>query len=271
MKHYQNMKNNRPKNPRLTVEYLDALRDLKKRRDFRSSFGFLSTHNGIRKGKLHVLVAPTSGGKSTLARSLLFDTLDNNPDKNVFLYLSEESEANFLKELADSNYRNQEGLDRLDIYSEIDADSKITFKQLKEHLIKTDAGIFFYDNLTTSQLYEEKRVSDQTQVVKRLKEIINELNIPLFIFAHTGAEVTENIKRQITGNDIRGAKAITNYAEFLYVLQGIHTEFYDNLLRKRTPKIFSIIHIKKHRGENVGNKIFLLKYNEVERVYCEDR
>ena len=74
------------KNPLYTVESLEIRRGQKKRRDLTTAFGFLSAHNGLRKGKLHVLLSRTGGGKSTLGRSILFDALDNNPDLIVFVY-----------------------------------------------------------------------------------------------------------------------------------------------------------------------------------------
>lgn len=260
-----------PKNPKYTVEYLKLLKDQKKTRDLRSSFAFLSAHNGLRKGKLHVFLAPTSGGKSTLGRSLLFDALDNNPDLNVFIYLSEESEDNFLKELADSEYSNQSGLDRLTIYSEIDNEDNIDANKLLFLLEENETDLLIIDNITTAHFYQDQKTQVQGLVVNKIKNICVKKNIPVIVMAHTRAEVTDNMTRTIESNDIRGSKTIVNYSEFLYILQSFSTEEYDSLLRKKTNKIYSTISIKKSRGEQLSHRLFFLKYDDRKRIYFSDR
>lgn len=260
-----------PKNPKYTVEYLKVLKTQKKARDLRTSFAFLNAHNGLRKGKLHVFMAPTSGGKSTLGRSLLFDALDNNPDLNVFIYLSEETEDSFLKELADSDYSNQKGLDRLTVYSEIDESNPINADRLLFLLEENNTDLLLLDNITTAHFYQDQPTRVQGMVVNKLKNVCAKMNIPVIVMAHTGAEVTDNMRRTIESNDIRGSKGIVNYTEFLYVLQSFHGEIYDTLLRKNTSKIFPCLFIKKFRGEHVSHKLFFLKYQDQKRIYESDR
>ncbi len=260
-----------PKNPKYTVEYLKLLKEQKQTRDLRTAFALLSAHNGLRKGKLHLFLAPTSGGKSTLGRSLLFDALDNNPDLNVLIYLSEESEDNFLKELADSEYGNQSGLDRLIIYSEIDQGESLDSGKLLMLLEENETDLFILDNITTAHFYQDLTTQAQGKVVNKIKNICVKKNIPVIVMAHTRAEVTDNMTRTIESNDIRGSKTIVNYSEFLYVLQSFSIEQYDNLLKKRANKIYSTISIKKSRGEQLSHRLFFLKYDDRKRIYFSDR
>mgnify|MGYP003141651123 CR=1 FL=1 len=259
------------KNPKYTVEYLKILKEQKKTRDLTSNFTLLNAHNGLRKGKLHLFLAPTSGGKSTLGRSLLFDALDNNPDLKVFVYLSEESEDNFLKELADSDYENQNGLDRLTVYSEIDNDDKISANKLLFLMEESETDLLIIDNITTAHFYQDQKTQVQGIVVNKIKNICVRRNIPVIVMAHTGAEVTDNMRRTIESNDIRGSKTIVNYAEFLYVLQSFSSDEYDSLMRKRITRIYSTIVIKKSRGEHCDHQLFFLKYDSQKRIYFADR
>ena len=259
------------KNPKYTVEYLKILKEQKKTRDLTSNFTLLNAHNGLRKGKLHLFLAPTSGGKSTLGRSLLFDALDNNPDLKVFVYLSEESEDNFLKELADSDYENQNGLDRLTVYSEIDNEDKISANKLLFLMEESETDLLIIDNITTAHFYQDQKTQVQGIVVNKIKNICVRRNIPVIVMAHTGAEVTDNMRRTIESNDIRGSKTIVNYAEFLYVLQSFSSDEYDSLMRKRITRIYSTIVIKKSRGEHCDHQLFFLKYDSQKRIYFADR
>ena len=78
-----------------TTEMMFALMENKKNH-FHSTFNFISSHNGFRKGKLHLILSDTGTGKSTLIRSLMYDVLLSLPeDKKLLLILSEETEMDF--------------------------------------------------------------------------------------------------------------------------------------------------------------------------------
>ena len=60
---------------------------------FYSSLHVFNDHNGLRPGELHLIVAPSGGGKSTFVRTLIFQLLTAS---KVFLYLSEEARETYV-------------------------------------------------------------------------------------------------------------------------------------------------------------------------------
>ena len=265
--------NNVRKNPLYTVESLEIRRGQKKTRDLTTAFGFLSAHNGLRKGKLHVLLSRTGGGKSTLGRSILFDALDNNPDLIVFIYLSEEQEKDFLDALADTNYDNQEGLDRIRVYSEKD-NGGLTVEELYTRIKYENAGLFILDNITTWDNYENEHVSKQGVMVKQISKAAGNLNIPFFILSHTRAEVTKGLNRVIDVADVRGSKQLSNYAEFFYILQSFERDQTDSEVGYFTSQRKRIVHnclqIEKCRTEKLEHPLWLLVFDEEKRTYDSD-
>jgi hypothetical protein len=81
------------------------------------------------------------------------------------------------------------------------------------------------------------------------------------LIAHTGAQVTENMRRMIDQNDIRGSKTITNITQFTYLLQ----TFY--ILNKRIPTLRT----QKHRGQLVEENYFQLFFNKETFIFTKDR
>ena len=266
-----NNSNTENKNIRMSPEYLDILKGQMDTRHVSSKFGFLSAHNGLRNGKLHVMMGSSHSGKSTLLRSLVFDALDNNPDKKLMVFLSEETTDDFIREIAVSKYRSKKGLDRLIVYSSFDSKKPTTLRELVLLVRETSPDIFFFDNITTAAFYEEASVKNQGQMVYVLKDLAKEMNIPFYIVVHTGADVVDNMKRMVEMNDIRGSKQIVNMAEFFYIAQTFHTQSYDGLLRKKIPVIRPMIFIKKHRGQDCESRIFYLNYDKQKRIYESDR
>ena len=267
----KNMTDADSKDIRMSPEYLDILKGQMETRHVSSAFGFLNAHNGLRKGKLHVMMGSSHSGKSTLLRTLVFDALNNNPDKKLMVFLSEETTDDFIREIAVSKYRDKKGLDRLIVHSSFDRKKPTTLKEMVFLIKEVNPDIFFFDNITTAAFYEEASVKNQGQMVYILKDLAKELNIPFYIVVHTGATVTDNMRRLVEMNDIRGSKQIVNMAEFFYIAQTFHTESYDGLLRKKIPQIRPMIFIKKHRGQDCESRIFYLNYDKEKRIYSSDR
>ena len=266
-------KENKSINPLYTVESLKIRKGQRKRRDLSTSFGFLRAHNGLRKGKLHVLLSRTGGGKSTLGRSILFDALDNNPDLIVFIYLSEEQEKDFLDALAETNYDNQEGLNRIRVYSEKD-NGGLTVEELHTRIEYEEAGLFILDNITTWDNYENEHVSTQGLMVKQISKAAGQLNIPFFILSHTRAEVTKGLNRVIDVADVRGSKQLSNYAEFFYILQSFERDQSDSEVghfsSQRKRFTHSCLQIEKCRTEKLEHPLWLLVFNDNKRIYDSD-
>lgn len=227
-----------------------------------SDFRFLLSHNGLRPGCLHLFLGDAGAGKSTLVRSIVPDFVARNQEKNCLVYLSEETEKEFIKDAGKNSF---DGLGRVEVYSEL-TDSTIkdpddVFKRMY-HLYKEHRpDLLIYDNITTSKLYMDRDIKSQSEVAIRLKNMALFMKIPVVIFAHTGAEVTENLNRLISKNDIRGSKTIVNVAHFFYILQ----TFYVNENR------FNTLRTLKHRGQHITESLFSLEFSEMGRRYTRDK
>lgn len=237
----------------------------------RSVFNFLSEHNGYRPGKIHLLMAPTSAGKSTTMRSLLWDyclnTYDDPLKCRVLVWLSEESSADFRMEYAklkESNLKTR----NIHIVSEQDKEMSLNNrKRLFEHAINTiNPHIIFFDNLTTSEFYAEKTPKEQQDFAKYLKQVAKIKWIPIVPIAHTSGGVQLGT-RMLEVNDIRGAKGVVNLAEFVYILQTLNV--YDEV--EGVTKKFPILKIHKHRGYVIKNSLFQFKFNPLTLSFQQDR
>ena len=216
---------------------------------FRTSFGFLNTHNGIRKNKMHMLISPTSGGKSTIVRSVLRDVIFNNTDKKILLFLSEETVQEFKDEFYKGVPVCKRLKDSLVIISQVNQDySGDELKKKIEEIIEFyNIDLFVFDNLTTSRkLHLGQSVPTQDETVMWLKSLCKTTTV--FVIAHTNT--TDYNNRLITENDIRGTKTTVNVTEFLYILQPINV---GNALNQ-------FIIIKKNRGVKCSNKTFKMNF-----------
>jgi Fe-S cluster assembly ATPase SufC len=222
---------------------------------FDTSLGFLKCHKGIRPNKMHLLLAPTHAGKSTLARTIITDFIYKNKDKKVLLILSEETKQDFESELSNA-------VDADDIISNIHVYSELSWlDESPEEMMNFITGfielkgisLLFFDNLTTSRMYNDRSVKEQSQVSSWLKQITNK--VAVFAIAHTLGSDFNN--RLLDENDIRGSKTITNLTEFLYILQPIYVG----------DRIYQFINIKKHRSQEVKNKFFILTYSHDLKIF----
>lgn len=235
---------------------LEALKMLANEVHFASGYNFLIQHNGWRPGKTHVILGVSHGGKSTLVRSLVSDTV--RTAKSIGVYLSEESESEFITELAHAGFT---AFDRLKIYSEQDLEI-VNNKTAGAILVKCfdENEIVFLDNITTSILYADKPVKEQTEVALKLKKLAKVKAKPLVIVAHAGKKIGSGYNALIEMDDIRGGSTLVNIAHFFYVMQTIFIG----------SSRFVILRITKHRGQSVSDTIYSLIYNKEKRVYGED-
>lgn len=229
---------------------------------FNSTFNFLNAHNGFRKGNIHTFIGTSHGGKSTLIRSIIIDILCNTSKPKILLWLSEESRLEFLTEFTRGGFRDYED-NQLFIYSEMDDQSSQSGRVLSSiaRIIKENKiDIVLYDNITTGELYMDKQAREQSLAVKSIKRMALNLNIPMIIVAHTGSNINDNNKHLIDMNDIRGSRTLTNVSQFFYIMQAI----------KIGEIICSTIRVVKHRGQEIENSIFRLKYAGSRRIYAAD-
>lgn len=226
---------------------------------FGSSFGFVNETKGWRKEKVHLFLAKTGGGKTTLVRTIILDIL-SNPDKRIGLYLSEETEKEFYTELAFSGYQDIGEFKRVFVYSEQAQDKVLsvrdTLGEMKRLCDENRVDILIVDNATTLSSYSDN-LKNQEVITKGVKKLATVNDIPVIVIAHTDAKFKDGL---IDPNDIRGSKALVNEAHFIYAVQGFEVD------GKRHNYVF----IKKHRGQPVKNSLYQLYYYDQARIFAKD-
>ncbi len=247
-------------NSKLSKTEINAIDELSDTVYFHSNYGFLNAHKGFRPSNVHMFMGVSHGGKSTLVRSLLIDVLCNSNKRKILLWLSEESKNEFLTEFYKSRFKDFTN-DQLLVFSEMDYDN-ITDSQIlptiEQIVSENNVDILFYDNITTSKIYMDKKISEQSSNAKKIKRLSHDLDIPVIVMAHTGAMITENYNSIISMNDIRGCKSIVNFAQFFYIMQTFH----------QGEKRFSTIRITKHRGQSIAGAIYKIEYAAKPRIYA---
>ena len=244
-------------------EELSMLIQENKKVDYKSNYGFIRSHNGYRKGKVHLAIGPSSGGKSTLTRSLLLDFLFNLNSKDlIHIHLSEETAEEFLIELGSTGLKFEK-IKQMIITSEQDTDYKSVnemFIEIDDSMKTPNVKALFFDNITTSISYMDKNASEQAIVGKKFKSIASKNNKLVFLIAHTGGDSTMASNRLIEMNDIRGGKTLVNLVEFMYILQPM---FVDN-------ERHNIIRVVKHRGTTLMHQFFKLHYEAKMKMFSCD-
>ena len=227
-----------------------------------SHFKFISGHNGFRPGKCHLLMADTGAGKSTLARSMIYDILLSLPkDKKLLLILSEESEMDYLIEIRKSGF-DLKYLAKLEIITELEY--KKNAIAVKTHLGKyftenEDIGFILFDNITSSCMYSGQQYHTQCLTAHWLKDIAAKINAPILVIVHTNNTKKAN-KRLIDMNEIRDSKIISIISEFFYILNSISVN----------DEVFKIIEVCKHRTQSISHKLFLLHFDKKRSMYTKD-
>ena len=243
---------------KITKTEKDLLKQDKEKVYFHSNYDFLSCHKGFRPCHIHTILGNAGGGKSTLIRSLIIDVLCNRPAKKVLLWLSEETRLQFLTEFGYSDFEEFKN-DNFLIYSEMDAKGKTPrqiFEDIEIIVRNKEVDILIYDNITTSKLYMDRTVAEQSAFCTAIKNAASRWAIPVVLVAHTNANITENYEKIINMNDIRGGKTLINLSEFFYILQTFYIE----------SDRFMTLRITKHRGFSLKNLIYKLVYSPKARL-----
>jgi len=245
-----------------TKTVLQVLREQQSVVHFESELKFIKQHNGLRPGEIHLILGPVGEGKTTLNRTIIIDFLVNNPTEKILLWLSEETEAKYAAELSRSLVNHFE---RIEFVSErtmegIDSE-KTFFERMAQEIKSSGAKLVFFDNITTSKCYGNRKNADQSRVADTFKKFAEKMDIAVMLIAHTKKGVHSGGGALIDSDDIRGDATIVNVAEFLYILQ----QFRCNDEKQGT------IRITKHRGQDIENSTFFLEYNRMGRFYCQAR
>lgn len=224
---------------------------------YNTRFNFIKQHGGLRPNKMHLFVAPTHIGKSTLTHALINDLIEQNEKIKILLYLTEETSAdleaslsNFVRDFTNINAK-------LNVLVE---DKSKTDEEIKDtieiNILHADYDLLIIDNITTSKLYMDRKVSVQSDVAIWLKGLLEDTT--LYIIAHTNGN---NYNTELLDEThIRGSKTITNITEFLYIMQPVRIN----------DTLFQFIRIIKHRGQSPENKFFKLQYDKRLKTITND-
>jgi archaellum biogenesis ATPase FlaH len=247
---------------KFTKTVLQILREQSGEVHFESELKFIKQHNGLRPGEIHLFLGPVGEGKSTLNRTVIIDFLVNNPGMKILLWLSEETEEKYAAELSRSLHAH---FDRIEFVSERTMENieseKTFFARMEEEIKKSEARIVFFDNITTSKCYGNRKNPDQSRVADKFKKLAEKMGIAVILIAHTKKGIHSGRGSLIESDDIRGDATIVNVSEFLYILQ----QFSFNDEKQGT------IRITKYRGQDIENSTFFLVYNRMGRFYCQAR
>lgn len=224
-----------------------------------SRFEFLNIHKGLRPGIAHGVLGTPGSGKSTLVKSFLSDTAEK---MKCLCYLSEETivqyqaKLDLLKCKMDNVLFIQEkdlqtsgfdgSLDRLLLY-------------LFEEIAAAGVGAFFFDNLTTSKIYENLKPAQQGYFFTKIQNFCEENGIIFVYVAHTKQGISDNHRAFIEGEDMRGSAYPFTQSPYFYIFQRFTIG----------TKIYAFVRVRKRRFHEVEQEIFLLNFKD--GIYVDDK
>lgn len=233
---------------------------------FRSEyFNFINATDGLQSGNIHLLFGGIGGGKSTLARSVLFDLARSY---KTFLFSTEETIEDLRNHTRGFSEKNLTVFHE-DILTKEQDDPKF-IAELPERLIaeyiKSKSSIFFFDNLTTSHFYvaNDGKPDNQAVFFNRLAMATREIKFPMFIVAHTKSGTRPGA--MIEADMIRGSKIPAIKAPYVYAYQRVQHESRDG-----APVLVSLVRILKARGTGANGRTFAFKYNHDLKLFENDR
>lgn len=231
-------------------------------------FKFLNAHKGLRKQSIHLLVAHAGSGKTSLVRSMVRSLAAHH---KVLLWASEENknqiEVRFsqkfksfteirsnislitdkrIKELIGNNVKGEEMV-------------KQVGQQIRWAIKENQAEVLIFDNITTSVFYD-CMIETSTLFIAMLKELAEEMNIPVFIIAHV--ESRQKLS-YFKADSIRGNKGLVNVADYTYCFY----KFVQNSGFGIAVHPIIFVEKSRHHDEAVGRH-YLLVYDQ--GVYTED-
>lgn len=178
-------------------------------------------------------------------------------DKKIFLWLSEETQEEYLGELSRTGFDFDLG--KIHILSEMDTTIS-SLESLKLYIIEHNIDFLFLDNLTTSGWYGED-IKSQTSKTEELMRFVKDTGVSLITFAHTDSKVSENHHSMISMYDIRGSRKIINCSHFIYIMQNVFVD----------TERYQFMSIAKSRTQSVVQKIFRMIYAPKSRVFAGDK
>lgn len=218
---------------------------------YKSRFGFLNETHGVRPSSFIGLMGTAGSGKSTLIKSIVSDCALNEP---VLCYLTEEKSEDYEMHLhfIGANMEHVSFIEENEsAFGDLDIDGAIAM--ILEPFFMSESKIIFFDNITTSVLYEKFGYKGQCKLISALRAFCNDSGKTIFFVAHTKKGSDNNGHRLFTGDDIRGTYQSFQQAEYFYILQPVNVR----------DQVFPLIQIAKHRfHDEIKSKFYLLGYKD---------
>lgn len=224
-----------------------------------SRFEFLNVHKGLRPGIAHGVLGTPGSGKSTLVKSFLSDTAEK---MKCLAYLSEENIVQYQAklELLKCNMENVLFIQEKDLKTagfEGNLDKLLLF--LFEEIAAAGVGAFFFDNLTTSKIYENLKPAMQGYFFTKIQNFCEEHGIIFVYVAHTKQGISDNHRTFIEGEDMRGSAYPFTQSPYFYIFQRFSIG----------TKIYSFVRVRKRRFHEIEQEIYLLNFKD--GVYVDDK
>jgi len=234
---------------------------------FKSNFSHLMDHNGFRCGELHNLIGPKGGGKSSLVRTWLLETLLQG--KKPFLHLSEETPEKYLvpiyralRNVLKDDFKAKDFLNNISVQSEKSFDNqyqKIELVDKLEYRVReTGSDIVFHDNFTTS-IMSLQGVSKEAEYAHKMSHLAEKLNKPIIVLSHTAKQFKNTT--YATGEDVRGNATLPNTASVVYVINSLLSH----------PEKPSFVLVDKSRYHSKANKqVYRIQYDSKDGIFYSD-
>lgn len=232
-------------------------------------FTFIQAHKSFHGGQMYLLIGTTGVGKSTLVRTILADLMMGG---RVFWFSTEEKMSQFLFKMGklDPNIRKplKENVDFyhedfiLEPFLATEREPTINeyIKAIDVAWKKSNAKIFFYDNLTCG-IFHEHPTKAQT-FIRAFRKWMSDNNVPIFAICHTDKKTKDGMLFE--SSDMRGNSIIAIKAEYAYCVgrftkEGLAGTTVDHFLR-----------VDKSRNHDGVKEIYMLHYNFKEKCYQGD-
>ena len=222
-----------------------------------SRFNFLNCHYGLRPGLAHGILGTPGSGKSTMVKSIVSDTAEK---LKCLVYLTEETVTEYQAKLKTLKCRMEnvffimERDIRIDSFKSLDS----ILMYLFEEILAQGIQAFFWDNFTTSKIYESLKPNIQGYFFTKIQVFCEEHGISFFYVAHTKQGISDNHRQQIEGEDMRGSAYPFTQSPYFYIFQRFIVG----------TKVYAYIHVRKHRFHELEQKHYLLDFKD--GIYVRD-
>lgn len=229
---------------------------------YTSRFGFLREFRGLRPHYVHCLLGMASAGKSTLLKAIVADTIKKTP---CLIWLSEEENEFYSKGITDAFVGDMsQAKKNLFWFEESFEENKDEIMQINKNwkksadyiidvIIQSGCRVVFFDNITTSRLYEDFNPQEQSSIIGEIRSFTEKAGIVFFFLAHTTKGINSSINRLLVTEDVQGSSGVSKKVECFFILQTFEIE----------NKKISFINITKSRPVEGGvkNRFYNLVYS----------